>query len=393
MPVGGPSGSEVNMTGNARAVLCAVMMLWLLGCSDDVGSGDAGRDAATADASGDAAAARVPGAEWETVSPEAAGMDPAGLEAAREYAFVEGRNTQGVVVVRGGRIVAEWYGPGADASTLATSWSVAKSFASTLIGIAIDRGEVPSVDVPMTDYIPEWKDTDKEGITLEHVLRMQTGIRWNENIDQKGIFINKTQYAFAIDREVDVPPMSGFNYSSADAMLFSRVIEEATGMGAAAYAQEHLFGPIGADAFWWPDTTGMTLTYCCLDMTTRDFARMGLMVLRDGAWGDTRVVSEAWLAEATSPADNEPTYGYQWWLNADGAQWPELPHSLIMGNGYNGQYLYIFPEQDLVVMRSSVYQSYGDEKVIDGVVRILTMPPDEWNAPKFLTPILEAIED
>ena len=121
--------------------------------------------------------------EFAEGTPEDVGMDSAVLDGARTYAFAEGRNTQGVVVVRRGTVVAEWYDPRRDASSRGASWSMAKSFTSALVGIALERGEIPSIDEPMTTYIPEWVGTDKEGMVLRDVLEMASGLDWNEDYD------------------------------------------------------------------------------------------------------------------------------------------------------------------------------------------------------------------
>lgn len=351
----------------------------------------------------------VPGGEWLVDAPEAHGMDPAVLEGAREYAFADGMNTQGVVVVRDGVIVSEWYADGAGPGSWAASWSMAKSVASALIGIAIDEGKIPSVDEPMTTWFPEWAGTDREAITLRHVLQMESGLDWDEDYDPNALFESEIiqmvfeadQLAFAASRPAEVAPGSRWNYSSGDSMLLSAVLEQATGMPADEYARAKLFDPIGmTQVEWWRDARGHTLTYCCLDATSRDFARFGLLYLRNGTWGDEQVVPAAWVDESLAGSTaSGGRYGYQWWLDGgDGER-----YRAFSARGHDGQYIYVIPELDLVVVRNGSYMKSPCEPVADpnlfsryppsGLVRGQgTTPPGRgWNAAAFLQRIVDSV--
>ncbi len=179
----------------------------------------------------------VPGAEWGVADPADHDIDDAGLEEARAYAFAPGRNTQGVVVVHEGEIVAEWYADGAGPDSWAASWSVAKSFTSAAVGIAIDEGHIGGVDEPMATYLPEWAGTDREPITIGDVLHMTSGLEWNEGYDGTAEESNivqmvtgeADQLAYARARPVGVEPGTVWSYSSGDSMLLSGVVQEATG--------------------------------------------------------------------------------------------------------------------------------------------------------------------
>ena len=349
--------------------------------------------------------------EFAEGTPEDVGMDSAVLEGARTYAFAEGRNTQGVVVVRRGTIVAEWYDPRRDASSRGASWSMAKSFTSALVGIAIDRGEIPSVDEPMTTYIPEWEGTDKEGMRLRDVLEMASGLEWNEDynpaeasgsdiiemvLDSSGSLLS-----VVLDNPVTAPPGTRFNYSSGDTMLLSRVIAVATGMPAGDYAREHLFEPMGvSDGAWWRDLSGDTLTFCCVDMPSRDFARFGQLFLDGGRLGGRRILSEEWVTESTSPSRSYEGYGYQWWL--EGNTQPGVPEDMYAAVGHDGQYIYVIPSLELVVVRNGWYAPYLGDTVADpslfgrypsdGIIPSRgTRPPSDWSDAEFLAPIVASI--
>lgn len=351
----------------------------------------------------------VPGSAWTVEAPEAHGMDPAVLAGAQTYAFAPGKNTQGVVVVRHGVIVAEWYADGADANSWGASWSVAKSFASALIGIAIDEGKIPSVDVPMTTYYPEWVGTGRDGITLRHILRMESGLDWDEDYDPAslgeseviGMGASLDELTYAASRPAEVPPGTRWSYSSGDSMLLSGVIEKATGMSAEQYADQVLFGRIGMEELdWWRDGPGHTLTYCCVDTTSRGFARFGLLYLRDGQWNGEQVVSPSWIADSLAPtAVSGGIYGYQWWRTPVAGA-PDA----FSARGHDCQYIHVIPSLDLVVVRNGFYGKSPCEPVADPNLFLRyppqglipgqgTIGPDRWDDDAFLGPILASITD
>jgi len=350
------------------------------------------------------------GWSFDEGTPEELGMDPARLEEARSYAFAGGKNTQGVVVARSGTIVAEWYAEDRDETSPASSWSIAKSVTSALVGIALERGDLPSVDVPMTTYFPEWVGTEREGITLRHVLQMASGLAWVEDYDPEaldgsdiGELVTSSMpshVALVADNEVAAPPGTVFNYSSGDTMLLSRVIAEATGMSVAEYADIHLFGPLGLEARWFRDQSGDTLTYCCLDMPTRDFAVFGQLYLEGGTLDDQAIVPADWVRASLESSPSYEGYGYKWWLI--GRTETGIPEDTVAAIGHNGQYIYIVPSLELVVVRNGRYRPYGGDAVADPSLLVTypsdgliagrgTVGPDSWDDAAFLGPIVASI--
>ncbi|MCC5950939.1 MAG: serine hydrolase [Acidimicrobiia bacterium] len=350
----------------------------------------------------------APVSAWPVVPAETHNMDPDVLEGARTYAFVPTRNTQGVVVVRHGDIVAEWYAEDRDQDSWATSWSIAKSFASALVGIAIDEGLIAGVDVPMTDYYPEWEGTTRETMTLRHVLTMSSGLDWSESYNPSTAATSNIirmvaqeldQLAYVRSIEADATPGTRFRYSSGDSMLLSGVIEQATGMPAHEYAQDKLFDPLGIDQIeQWRDAVGNTLTYCCVDTTTRGFARFGQLYLQDGRWGDEQVVPSSWVAASVTPSATSAGYGYQWWLNSVGG----IPY--FSARGHDGQFVYVVPSLDLVVARNGTYHKADAEPIADPNLFVYIPPqnlipgsgtvgPSSWSDGQFLAPIIDSIDD
>jgi CubicO group peptidase (beta-lactamase class C family) len=397
-------------------ILAAALTLGLVAgaCSGDDADDPTAADETAADSPAESSGgptAADPG-PWVVESPEDHGLDPALLEQARTYAFADGRNTQGVVVVRDGVIVSEWYADGAGPDSWVASWSVAKSFTSATVGIAIDEGLIPGVDEPMTTWYPEFAGTERADMTLRDVLQMGSGLTWVEDYDPAAIGASdiirlvtgeRDQLAYAASRPAQVAPGTRWSYSSGDTMLLSGVLEQATGMPADEYATEVLFEPLGLErAEWWRDGAGHTLTYCCLDSTSRDFARFGQLYLQEGRWGDEQVVPEAWVAESLVPSApseeaGEP-YGYQWWLGE-----PAGTEDVFAAVGHDGQWIYVIPGLDMVVVRNGTYVKnpgppiadpnlfplYPSDDIVPGQG---TAPPDEWDVAEFLGPIIAAAQ-
>jgi len=345
---------------------------------------------------------------WRSVEPASEGIDGVALEAAREYAFQADRNTQGVVVTRGGRLVAEWYAPDEGPRSWGASWSMAKSFTSALVGIAIDEGKISDVNVSMAEYFPDWAGTAKANIRLVDVLHMESGLKWNEDYNASNLAgsdiiqmgMSPDQLAYAASRPVEVAPGTRFNYSSGDTMLLSKVIESATGMPADQYAREKLFGPLGMDQVeWWRDAKGHTLTYCCLDTTSRNYARMGLLYLQGGSWNGNQIISSSWVQNSlTGTAASNGNYGYQWWIRTH----PAIEGPIYMMNGFDGQMTFVIPSLDMVVVRNGDYVKSECEPVADPnlfgryppsnlIPGKGTRPPASWNNNEFLGLIVDAV--
>lgn len=370
----------------SRCLAALAVALLLMACAEGAGKDWTGRYQEP----DFLAALPWPTEEWTVATPEEHGMDSAVLSGARDYAAEPGRQTQGVVVVRHNVIVAEWYFGGADADTPATSWSVAKSFASALIGIAISAGKIAGLDLPLTDYYPEWAGTDKADITLRQVLSMTSGLDWKEGYEgdasdsdvMRMLLIETDQLAFAAGRGLAHDPGTYWSYSSGDSMLLSGVLEGATGTRPSTFAEEVLFSPIGMkNVVWDSDQAGHTLTYCCLNTPSRQFAKFGILFLRGGKWGGRQVVPADWVKESTLPSQElYPGYGYQWWLYDPGdPTWADtagFPKDIFLAWGHHSQKIIIVPSLDLVVVRNGVpWQA-----------------PNEWNDGDFLKPVLDSIE-
>ena len=351
---------------------------------------------------------------WEVVDPEEAGFDAEALENAFEYAFDERFNTQALLIVRGGRIVAEKYsgisqanidglvelfsevrGWGSSLSredwqeryglrdqfSLATSWSTAKSVASTLIGIAIAEDFIDSVDQPASDFLPNWLGTDKEGrVSIRDILTMKSGLQCPDGPNGGEIYNEENQLDVAINRvlelstaEPDEKKDSAWVYCNADSMLLGEIIENATGYSAYEFGDRFLFAPLGMRVDWWRDTANNYLTYCCIDAISRDFARFGLLWLSKGVWEGQNLFSEKFFDAALSQSDiafeqDNLGYGFQWYIQSLFNDDNETIRELSFGTkGFHMNNIWLFPDLDLVVVRNSLYHRVLD--AIDDTVR------------------------
>ena len=305
---------------------------------------------------------------WNTVSPEDLGIEPTSVQELIDYIKEPSLNTQAAILIKGNNIIAEYYAEGYNKDDLVTSWSVAKSFSSTLIGIAIDEGYISSVDDSIALYLPEWKTEPQENISLKYLLGMRSGMDDHPGL---GVYFQGDMVSYSLDREISREPGITFSYSNEDSMLFSRIIENATGLDFQEYADTRLFDKLDIKETWWTDKSGNTLTYAGLDMTPREFAKFGLMIAQEGKWIDEQIVSQSWIKEATTEFDNLASYGYQWWTSTisesglGSARQDDYPFFSALG--LDGQYIYIWPEKDLVLVRFTKYQHQGniESSVVD----------------------------
>jgi CubicO group peptidase (beta-lactamase class C family) len=290
--------------------------------------------------------------------------------------------TTGFLVIKDDRIVSERYFHGANEETLFTSMSVAKSFVSALVGIAIDEGLIESVDRPITDYVPKLKGSGYEGVPIKHVLQMSSGVKFDEEYDNLFSDINMLFYeVFGFGKPMG-DYMAGLGsegqsgetsyYRSCDTQALAMLISEVTGKSVSTYLEEKIWGRVGMeyDAFWSTDDHGFVIAFAFLNATMRDFAKFGTLYLHDGKWQGERIVSEQWVRESVKP-DNpnlQPgekpkgfetfgTFGYQyqWWI-------PDEPDGEFMALGVWGQYIYVYPKENLVIVKTSVDPDFEANK-------------------------------
>jgi CubicO group peptidase (beta-lactamase class C family) len=294
-----------------------------------------------------------PAGEW-LVAQDAAGMSAAGREALRSY--LQNTGTRAAVVVRGGRIAAEWYWEGAEAATQLPCYSTTKSVASTAVGLLVDDGVV-RLDESAAKYIPEWREDARQGVTVRHLLSMTSGIR----NDSERLPDAADRIAFGISQPLVTPPGTVFDYNNCACAAISLIVRGASGREMADVLQERLYGPLGMTGLRHEISAGKTLPYSGMQITARDAARFGYLFLRRGRWAGRQIVSEAWIDQACrSGGEVNPDYGLLWWVNARGS-WKDLPRDAYSAQGMYGNNVTVLPSHDLVVVRL-VGDASGNER-------------------------------
>jgi CubicO group peptidase (beta-lactamase class C family) len=275
--------------------------------------------------------------------------------------FLRGTDTLAFLVVHDDRVVRERYFDGATRESLQTSFSAAKSFVSTLVGIAIGAGLIESVDDPVTDYLPELAERDPafRQITLRHLLTMSSGIRYEEGGfpslgDDTYTYYGVDLRDVALDRtRVQQPPGLAWRYNNFNPLLLGLVLERTTGTSVSEFMARRLWQPLGAeaDATWSLDSkaSGFEKLESGINARPVDYARFGLLFLHNGRWNGRRIVPEEWVRAATGaePAAGPASYhgyGYFWWIDVD------RPGRFYAFGKY-GQYIYVAPDADTVVVR------------------------------------------
>lgn len=287
--------------------------------------------------------------------------------------FLDRVSATGLLVIKDGTIVHERYRLGADASSRFTSWSMAKSFVSTLVGMALAEGRIDSLDDPITDYVPALGGTGYDGVPIRHVLQMSSGLEFDETYSDHLSDIRQFFWKIYIfGREADEvmteyerarPSGQVFHYVSVDTQALGMLLREVYGRPLTELLEDRLWHPLGAaGAFWNVDGENEDATavaFCCLNARLRDFAKLGQIYLQRGRWRGEQLVPADWTVEATrpgaphlepgaSPYDYGPRgYQYQWWV-------PENHDREYFAAGHYGQYVYVSEPDDLVIARTAV---------------------------------------
>ncbi len=285
---------------------------------------------------------------------------------------LEATHTNALVVLKDGNLVYETYRNGSDENTRFLTFSVAKSYVSTLIGLALADGHIKSLDDKVTDYLPEMKGSGYDGPTIRDLLQMRSGVDWLEVYE----FGSDTQLTTVHDNSLvgykyrwcdyaakESKPGANaaerpFNYATLDTSVLGCILEKAVGKTGAEYMSEKLWKPAGManDAYWimdGPPSVGREFFGAGLAATARDHARFGLMFLNQGKSNGNQVVSADWVKEATVPSEgNEPAgpeeklgYQYQWWTFPENDAYSAL--------GLFHQYIYVDPTNNLVIMKAT----------------------------------------
>lgn len=282
-------------------------------------------------------------------------------------AYGDAQNLAGLVILQDGKVRYEQYGLGFDADSRWTSFSVAKSFTSTLVGAAILDGHINSLEDKVSDYVQGLEGSAYDDVTIAQLLTMTSGVGWNEDYEDPGSDVARFANYQADDglplivsymRQLERahPPGEKWHYSTGETNLIGVLVSEATGKDLATYLSEKVWGPFGMQQYatWLLGEDGEEISGCCLQAATRDFARFGQYVLADGVVDGTRTVPEGWFQTASFPhaaidrSFESGGYGYQWWIEADGS---------FRAGGIFGQGIFIDPARNLVIASNGNWTS------------------------------------
>jgi CubicO group peptidase (beta-lactamase class C family) len=289
-----------------------------------------------------------PGADWATADLPA-GADRAALDTAVDAAFGApdaASRVQSIVVVQGGEITYERYHPLDGPDEVMSSYSVAKSFTSAIIGLLVGDG---LLDVDERAPIDEWADpTDpRHEITLEHLLHMSSGLQWTEEYSATSQALQMLQAenasAYVASFPLEAEPGTTFDYSTGTTAILAGIAIDTLGgvEEFETYVQQRLFDPLGiTSTTLLRDRSGRWFGGLGADHTTRDFARFGLLFLNDGIWDGERILPEGWVDYSRRPSPSNEGYGAQWWLAGGSA---------FEARGLFGQFIHVDPEHDLVI--------------------------------------------
>ncbi|MFL2700057.1 MAG: serine hydrolase domain-containing protein [Gammaproteobacteria bacterium] len=287
--------------------------------------------------------------------------------------------TDGLLIIKNNEVVYEQYFNGNSPTSKHISWSVAKSFLSSLVGIAVNDGLIDDINDPITKYLPDFKGTGYDGVTIKNILQMSSGVLFNEDYADPNSDINKFGRAlaqgtsfreFAKSLTKDKEQGTYNHYVSIDSQMLGLLLIEVTGMPLRDYLHQNIWEKIGMEdgAYYLSDNEDVDMALGGLNATLRDYAKFGLLYLHKGKWGDEQVVPEAWV-EASHTMDlphlkpnagdelssNTWGYGYQWWI-------PGFPSTDFTASGVYNQYIYVDPITNTVIAKISSNHRFTAEK-------------------------------
>lgn len=302
--------------------------------------------------------------------------------------YFERARTTGFLVLKDGKIVCERYLLGADEHSLFTSFSMAKSVVSTLVGFAIGDGLIKSVDDPISKYVPELTGSGYDGVPIKAVLQMSSGIDFIDDYDSdtsqsslmwdKTVGFNRAPLTDFVRKAARArPPFQQFNYTGLDTQALAWLIAKTTGKTLSEYLSAKMWQPLGmeSDANWITDGKGPDaneVAYCCLNATLRDYARFGQFILDNGTWNHRQLLPNGWVHEATYPDRPQVDFGHlhAGWSAGYQYQWWVLPRGEAMIGGFeaqgvHGQFIYVKPEEHLVIVTTSAWLDNWNDMLED----------------------------
>jgi CubicO group peptidase (beta-lactamase class C family) len=287
--------------------------------------------------------------------------------------YLDSLETVAYVVIKDGKLLYEYYNNGFSDTSHTNSFSMAKTYLSAMIGIAIAEGKIDSLNVPLSKYIPEYGTDDRKKITLKHAVTMCTGMDFEESYSSPFTYPAEAYYgkelkALTLKYKPKIAPGIKFDYQSGNTTLVGMALAKATGKTISDYLSEKLWTPLNCEqsAYWNLDhENGFEKAFCCLQSNARDFARFGQLYLDSGRWNGQQIIPKDYVINSTKsfadlPEEGEsqsfPYYGYAWWLMKYNDQ--IIPYA----QGILGQFIFVVPEKHLVICRLGNKKGKHSEK-------------------------------
>ena len=317
-----------------------------------------------------------PTEEWQTSTLKAQGMRSKplqGMESMLESAdwrFL----VDSILIVKNGYIVYEHYRSESQLTTPHQVFSCTKVLTSTLIGICVDEGNITSLDNPAVDYFTDYSFdsyTEKQTITVRHLLTMTSGLEWVDNNDYYSMESSSNPVEYVLNKTLSSDPGHEWNYNSGGSHVLSAIVQNASEVGTAQLAEDRIFRPLGIDDYTWNTIGGIPNGGTLLYLKSRNMAKIGLLYLHGGTWNGTQIITEEWIETATSHLIDIQEY----WYSGYGYQWWRLNYANCFGaRGSNTQTIFVFPELDMVVVSTG-----GGEFPFEWMVQEYILPATETN--------------
>ncbi|MEL6973923.1 MAG: serine hydrolase [Bacteroidota bacterium] len=274
----------------------------------------------------------------------------------------EVQKTRTLLVLYKGHLLKEQYADGFDETTPVLGWSMTKSILATCYGVLEGQGKL---DTDWPAPIADWKEDERKNITLNHLLRMQSGLDWEEDYSKisdvtKMLFLDSDMTVSSIDKKAIAPPVDIWNYSSGTTNLLSGILKKQfrSHQEYLDFPYQQLLDKIGMySSLLEADLNGNYVGSSYGWANTRDWARFGQLYLDRGQWNGAEIFKPEWVDYITKPTKHsDGTYGAHFWLNAEGV-YPDAPRDLFSCNGYQGQYVFMIPSKNLVVVRTGLAEN------------------------------------
>ncbi|WP_342807602.1 serine hydrolase [Alteromonas sp. M12] len=311
--------------------------------------------------------------------------------------YAEKMGSSAFLVWHNGELVAQKFWQGESEDSYMQTFSIHKSIVALAVGIAVERGDIESVQDPVSKYIGQWIDMPYGQITIEHLLTMDSGLALPPLSIDNSIFAHSTKLMYsedisAVARSLEQirAPGTMFEYNNSNPQLLIDVIEAATGEKYASYLEQHLWSKVANSSadLWLDRENGSVHGFCCLIAKPVDLLAVGLLILNQGMVNDQQVISKEWINKTTQASNSNPNYGYLTWLGSPFKPMrtyrptdkfgvihsaPYLTDDLVFFDGFGGQRVYIVPSKQLVIVRvGAVRFDFDDAFIPNSVIKAIT---------------------